>query len=375
MLRAITTKILIILASIFGFALPSYIQNPETPKTEEIVSTSTIEIVKATSTKTISQETQTKETKKTTAIKTTPITTPTVQTQTQQTTIPKIQTPVDYEALNTTVRKSVVNIFCTTQSGGVLYPITGSGVVIGGNGVILTNAHIGQYFLLKDFNGTKDFVQCVVRTGNPAYPTYKAELIYISPTWIENNKTLLTEQNPQGTGEHDYALLRITEKIDKSELGQIPFLPVSLDEGNVTGNVSLLASYPAGFLGGQTISRDLYQSSSITTITKVYTFATSTIDVISVGGTVVSQKGSSGGAVVNSRGELVGIISTSSDGSQTSDRDLRAITLSYINRDLKNESGSSLVDVLSYPAEYAKNFNEKIAPKLVETLTNAILKK
>ena len=52
----------------------------------------------------------------------------------------------DFEAINTFARKAIVNILCTTKNGA-LSPISGTGVVISPNGVVLTNAHVGQLFL------------------------------------------------------------------------------------------------------------------------------------------------------------------------------------------------------------------------------------
>ena len=121
--------------------------------------------------------------------------------------------------------------------------------------------------------------------------------------------------------------------------------------------------------------QNLYQTSAITTVKDVFTFGSTTIDLISVPGTVVSQRGSSGGAVINGKGELMAVISTESEADTTGKTDLRAITTAYINRDLENESGSGLADLLSFPDAYAQNFNSTIAPKLTEILTNAILKK
>lgn len=338
----------------------------------ESVSTTTIKLktpVKPTTAKKITATTPTTSPKQTPVVET-------PSTGSGQATPVQTTPQIPFETINVLTRKTVVNILCSADAGSSLSPVTGSGVVIRNDGVILTNAHLGQFFLLKDFNGQKNSVQCVIRAGNPAYPAYTAELVYISPAWIAENKTILTEQNPKGTGEHDYAFLRITGKIDGSPMTEkIPFLPISLSENNATGNYVLLASYPAGFLGGQSILQDLFQSSAITKIGDVYTFGSSTIDLISVPATIVSQKGSSGGAVVDGQGELIGIITTETEAEQTGDRDLRAITLSYINRDLKAESGSDLADILSSPAEYAKSFNQNIAPKLTEILTNAILKK
>src|SRR5581483_7670669 len=71
------------------------------------------------------------------------------------------------ETVNATLRSSLVNILCTTVGGGLFRPISGSGVIIDTRGVILTNAHVAQFFLLKDYP-FKNNIQCVVRTGSPA---------------------------------------------------------------------------------------------------------------------------------------------------------------------------------------------------------------
>jgi S1-C subfamily serine protease len=320
---------------------------------------------------TATSTTSLKETTKTTIKKI-----PTVVSATTTTTIKTVpQTPIDLVTINSQTRMALVNILCDTKFGGPLSPISGSGVIVSSDGVILTNAHIAQFFLLKDLDG-KNSVQCVIRTGSPAYATYNAELLYISPIWVSQNKSILLEAEPKGSGEHDYAFLRITGRIDDSAMpASIPFLPISLSEADPTGQFALLAAYPAGFLGGQSIVQDLFQSSAETTIQKVFTFSKNTSDVLSVPGTIISQKGSSGGAVVNSVGQLMGIITTDTDAIQTSARDLNAISTTYINRDLKAESGSGIADILSFPIAYAQNFNATIAPKLTEILTNALLQK
>ena len=132
---------------------------------------------------------------------------------------------------------------------------------------------------------------------------------------------------------------------------------------------------PAGFLGGITIEKNLNQSSAITQISKVFTFDTDTTDVISIPGTVVSQKGSSGGAAVNAKSELEGVISTSSDTDTTGTRDLRAIRLAYINRDLITHAGVSIQTLITNADTTSATFNQNIAPGLTKILTDAILGK
>lgn len=279
----------------------------------------------------------------------------------------------NFEVINTETRNAIVNILCSTK-GGELNPISGTGIVVGSGGLVLTNAHIAQYFLLKDFR-QKDFIECVVRTGSPAYPKYKVELVYISPAWVDKNKAQLKEENPTGTGENDFAFLRITENIDGSALPLLPFLTMNIREFFDIGEPTLLASYPAGFLGGISVLQNLSITSAIAKISEYFTFKESTIDLISVPGTVVSQKGSSGGAVVDADGTLVGVISTSSNSDTTSGRDLRAITLAYINRSLQTELGMNLVQFTSLDMSvFAKNFQETKVPALTKLIEDELNK-
>ncbi len=274
--------------------------------------------------------------------------------------------------INTDTAKTLVNILCSQQAVGAVTPITGSGVIIDPRGVVITNAHVAQFFLLKDYpveNGLK----CILRTGSPARHTYTAELLYIPPEWINLHASDITKSEPKGTGEHDYAFLRITGRTDPNlKLStKLPF--VSIDTNNMgisTGDNVLAAAYPAGFLGGISIQRDLYSVSSIATVGELFTFVENTIDLISIGGTVVSQRGSSGGAVVSDKNKLIGIIVTSTQADTTAERDLRAITTGYINNALIENAGTTIEGLLFGDiALKAKLFNMGTA----KVLTNVFL--
>ncbi len=278
---------------------------------------------------------------------------------------------VDFEQINQKTRLSVVNILCTTGAGS-LSPISGTGIVISADGLIVTNAHVAQYLLLKDLY-YENFIQCVARTGSPAYPKYKLELVYISPDWITQNSTSIKEQDPLGTGEHDFAFLRITENIDGTPATSVPFVKPDWRAVIDVGENTLLVSYPAGFLGGQTIAQNLNLVSAITQIQDVFTYKENTIDLIAVGGTIVSQKGSSGGAVVDDDGELIGVISTSSDGDTTRERDLSAITSGYISRSMESNTGLNLEQFINGNiVEFAKTFQTEKAPELTKILTDIL---
>jgi hypothetical protein len=284
------------------------------------------------------------------------ITTATKKPAAQQTAVLKPQSSVatsspaiDPAQLNATARASLVNIFCTTQVGGTFHPISGSGVIIDTRGIILTNAHIGQFFLLRDYPFANNLA-CVVRTGSPAQPQYTAQLLYLPPEWIDANASHITQEHPTGTGENDYAFLRITGTTNPNGTLPVSFpaLPLSAGGADTNENV-LLAAYPAGFLDGTTIATNLYASSSYTTVKALFSFVENPeVDLISISGTVVSQSGSSGGAVVDANtGRLLAIIVTDSAGDTTAERDLRAITLLHIDNSLAQSGRGGMANLLN----------------------------
>lgn len=274
----------------------------------------------------------------------------TPSTSTSSVPVSKPLTPlIDGETLNIDTRQSIVNILCITQGAGTVRSISGSGVIIDSRGIILTNAHVGQYFLLTDYP-TKGAVDCVIRTGSPATPLYRATLLYLPSAWVNENASQITAEQSVGTGENDYAFLKISSTTNPQ--GTLPEsfknLAMSAASPN-TGDQMLVAGYPAGFLDGTTIEKNLYATTAFTVIGQLYTFNDArNVDVVSVGGTVVSQGGSSGGAVVRTYdGQLVGLIATATAGETTSSRDLRAITIGYINRSLAAAGKGGLIELLS----------------------------
>lgn len=282
--------------------------------------------------------------------------------------------------LNQVVREAVVNILCTTKQGGDLSPISGSGVIIDTRGIILTNAHIAQYLLLKDYR-TADFVSCAVRIGSPARMAYRITPLFISPVWIEKNAALITASKPTGTGEHDYALLWITDSVNPQTPlpAQFPSVPVGIDFNPESDHPVLLVSYPAGFLGSIAIQQNLNALSSADTIKRLFTFSADTprnLDTFSLGGSIVAQSGSSGGAVVERRfGALVGIITTSADARTTKERDLNAISVDHISRSLQQQTGGDLFSFLSRNLEQLRDeFRNTEFERLKTLLINAIEK-
>lgn len=282
-----------------------------------------------------------------------------------------VLTPGD---LNVATRAAIVNVLCNVGGAGSLDPISGTGIIVDPKGVVLTNAHVGQFFLLRDYP-TKDNIDCILRAGNPARPLYRAQLMYLPLAWMQSNASKIIQQNPTGTGERDYALLYITEHIDKSPLpSALPYITPYTGEAFALNDEMLLAGYPADLLGGITIQTNLNVASAFGKIQEIFTFHEGgSTDLISIPGTILSQRGASGGAVVAPDGKLAGIISTATQGGQTGGRDLRAITLYHVDRTLTEDTGHSLLYYLmNDPAAQTRLFTLGTAPTLTKMLTQVL---
>ena len=240
--------------------------------------------------------------------------------------------------------KSLVNIICI--SGNPSIPsISGSGVIIDPRGIIITAAHVAQFFLLQDYLGS-DKVECLVRTGSPARRAYFAEPIYVSPTWVADNPTTLTTASPKGTGENDFAFLAITATATSTPLpDSFPFVPLAQNDPQLQEQVAI-GSYGAQYLTATELNYDLYPILVFGAIQNEYTFNTDTVDLISVLGSAASQEGSSGGGIADANGQLAGIITTSSIGGDIATRSLNAITLGHIRRSYFADTGANLDAVL-----------------------------
>jgi len=285
---------------------------------------------------------------------------------------PYTTSPLSFEVINEMTRTAVVNIFCSSRNG-LLRPISGSGIMIDPRGVILTNAHVAQYVLLAESGRVN--LQCVIRTGSPAVAKWAPHVLYIPPVWIEEHAADLTKERPFGTGKHDFALLYVGAPLDGTAR-PASFSSLSYDTREAVGFVDdsvLAASYPAEFLGSITANFNLYHVTSLTTIDELFTLGSKTVDVLSIGSVIGAQSGSSGGAIVNAWGRLIGVITTTSDGSTTGERKLRGITLSYIDRDLLAQTGSSLSAYISGDLRLmTTQFSTESAPALVEKLMSQL---
>lgn len=235
---------------------------------------------------------------------------------------------------------------------------------INSKGIILTNAHIAQYFLLSDRG-----VSCTIRTGSPAAAAYDAALMYISPAWVHANVGVITETAPSGTGEYDFALLAVTKSATTAALpSSFPSVPLAMAPPAVATPV-VIATYGAQFLTSDQIQFSLFPTIVLGSVKSVFTFATDTVDVLALGGSAAAQEGSSGGGVIDSSGLLIGTVTTSTVTGTTATRSLDAITASYIRAEYARETNSTLNALLGESTTTAVTNFEYQIPTLEAILT------
>jgi len=278
----------------------------------------------------------------------------------------------DFVTISQKTKEALVNIVCIPHSSS-LWGISGSGVIIDERGVILTNAHIGQYFILENYP-KENSITCEIKTGNPARTTYRAKLLFIPPEWVSKHAKTVRDPNPIATGENDYALLLITNSASPSSLPfSFPFLKINLKEDNALESEVLAAGYPASIIGGISLPRDLYAVSSVVKINKVQSFNGINKDFFLLSPSAVAERGSSGGAVVNKKNELISLIVSVKNTGKTFQNELGTITLSHINRGVEKDTGLSLSEYLNRNLHaLSLDFTKKNLPGLTKEYQKAL---
>ncbi len=271
------------------------------------------------------------------------------------------------------VKDATVNLYCRLRVGKTIYATSGSGVFISESGIIMTNAHVAQDFLLAGADKRIDG-WCSVRTGSPAEETYTAKVLYLPSVWIKDNAEQLAKGKPRGTGEHDFALLYVTGAEKKKALpAKFPALPLDLTSAGDDETVSVLG-YPTGKLTFSQVRNKLPVVTASTTVTAVRSFNGQTPDVLTLAPSKAGGYGSSGGPVVDSSGKIVGLIT--SKGSGEDDTSLRAISIQYIDQSIRAQTGLSLSTLLATkPALLAPALSGTLTPDILKIITGAFVNK
>jgi hypothetical protein len=102
----------------------------------------------------------------------------------------------------------------------------------------------------------------------------------------------------------------------------------------------------------------------------MYTFGSNYADIFSITESPVGEQGASGGPVVSDTLGAIGMVVTKGDTSTEGPRSLRALTLSYVDRTIREETGYSLIDNASGDmVRRGAVFKEALAPFLSRLLT------
>lgn len=253
--------------------------------------------------------------------------------------------------------EAVVDLLCTENKENLIAG-AGSGVLIDPRGVILTNAHVAVDFLFGDYDDKNAMYSCTVRVGSPVKPRYRAQVLYMPRGYVETATAHLFDEDDSDFpyGVKDYALLYINRSssvVDATEnLSEVhPFLSLYSGPMPTLGSFLYLIGYPSRFLSPQIILwGKFYRTASPVNVLSTKSFTGSKeVDTVAFPGSIAGQYGASGGAVIKSGGELVAVPTfyEGDPGETTDETNLNAVTIDYINRDLKTETGFTLKEFIA----------------------------
>jgi hypothetical protein len=143
---------------------------------------------------------------------------------------------------------------------------------------------------------------------------------------------------------------------------------------SIAGAPVVTGGYPAEALLREGADAKLAPIVAEATIGTLYTFGSNYADIFSISESPVGEQGASGGPIVNENDrDVIGLIVTKGDEEVEGEHSLRAITLSYVDRTIVEETGFTLKENMQGDVAYrGEVFNEAMVPFLREVLAGEL---
>lgn len=245
----------------------------------------------------------------------------------------------DTNVTKTSLDDSVINIRCENKTNNTIKVITGSGVLISSSGLVLTAAHVAAPIYSQNNNK----YNCYARINNPASGNYPIKVVFIDKQWVTKYYENF-EKNNSTTGENDIAILQI----DIKNLNNINPAQISLVFPTLNESVTI-KSYPADVYGKSGVFTILPRKSEINSVGGFFNFngdGNGPYDLLETKPSSLGQSGASGGGIFNSQGYLIGIISNVVSSDILFKKKIRAITIKYIDNEIKINLGKSIFEYI-----------------------------
>jgi S1-C subfamily serine protease len=251
--------------------------------------------------------------------------------------------------ISTSPDDSVVNIRCENKTSNTLKIITGSGVIISSNGLVLTAAHVAAPVYSEQSGGK---YSCYARIKDPASGKLPVKVVFIDRDWVNKHYSNF-ENTYSETGESDIAILQIDisnpsiNTATATELKNILPAKISPLPFNLNEQITI-KSYPSDVYGKIGVFSVLPRKSETNSIGNVFNFngdSNGPYDLIETKPSSLAQSGASGGGIFNNQGQLIGIISNYVSSEILLKNKIRAISIKHIDNKLRMNLGKSIYEM------------------------------